>query len=70
MSLRTLFLVPGKGLEPLHLAAADFESAASTDSATPAGRGGHVQCVPPEANRRAFYPQTLRRQAMSLSHAT
>ena len=30
------FLVPGKGLEPLHLAAADFESAASTDSATPA----------------------------------
>ena len=32
-------LVPGGGLEPPHLAAADFESAASTDSAIPAGRG-------------------------------
>ena len=30
------FLVPGVGLEPTHLAAADFESAASTDSAIPA----------------------------------
>ena len=32
-------LVPRKGLEPLHLAAADFESAASTDSATSAEEG-------------------------------
>ncbi len=29
-------MVPGEGLEPSHLAAADFESAASTDSAIPA----------------------------------
>jgi hypothetical protein len=28
------FFVPGVGLEPTHLAAADFESAASTDFAT------------------------------------
>ena len=33
-------MVPGKGLEPLHLAAADFESAASTDSAIPAREEG------------------------------
>ncbi len=30
--------MPGGGLEPPHLAAADFESAASTDSAIPAGK--------------------------------
>ncbi len=29
-------MVPGGGLEPPHLAAADFESAASTNSAIPA----------------------------------
>ncbi len=35
-----LLLVPGGGLEPPHLAAADFESAASTDSAIPAWKRG------------------------------
>ncbi len=38
------FLVPGGGLEPPHLAAADFESAASTDSATPAGKCAPLEC--------------------------
>ncbi len=32
-------MVPGGGLEPPHLVAADFESAASTDSAIPAREG-------------------------------
>jgi hypothetical protein len=34
--LDRMVLVPGGGLEPPHLAAADFESAASTNSAIPA----------------------------------
>jgi hypothetical protein len=42
-------LVPGEGLEPSRLSAADFESAASTDSATPAGGGRII----PEAQRRS-----------------
>lgn len=34
LRLEPSFFVPGVGLEPTHLAAADFESAASTDFAT------------------------------------
>jgi hypothetical protein len=36
---KVLILVPGTRLELVHLAAADFESAASTDSAIPAREG-------------------------------
>src|SRR5690606_15482915 len=69
-------LVPGKGLEPLHLAAADFESAASTDSAIPAGEahyprtsviaasaGGYLS----RPSRPAARPFTLTFTAMSLT---
>ena len=34
--LLTIYLVPGVGLEPTRIAPADFKSAASADSATPA----------------------------------
>ena len=37
-----LILVPREGLEPSHLSAADFESAASTDSAISADGGGII----------------------------
>jgi hypothetical protein len=40
-NLLILLMVPGGGLEPPHLAAADFESAASTDSAIPAQEAVH-----------------------------
>lgn len=33
-----IYLVPGAGIEPARLAALDFESSASTNSATPAAK--------------------------------
>jgi hypothetical protein len=42
-------VVPGKGLEPPRLSAADFESAASTDSATPAR--GEARIIPEASSR-------------------
>ena len=55
--VRTL-LVPGGGLEPPHLAAADFESAASTNSAIPA-RIQHV--IPRVLAESGIMPQSLKR---------
>ena len=48
-------VVPGGGLEPPHLAAADFESAASTDSAIPARAWVTYNCAPCE--KSAHYPR-------------
>ena len=51
-------LVPREGLEPSHLAAADFESAASTDSAISAMDFGALQCAP--RLKSAHYAQNVR----------
>ena len=44
-TLTPIVMVPGVGLEPTHLAAADFESAASTDSAIPARDAHYVRTI-------------------------
>ena len=58
-------MVPGKGLEPLHLAAADFESAASTDSAIPAGKARIIPEYRP--SQQAGQPQPGPHTPMSLT---
>jgi hypothetical protein len=54
------FFVPGVGLEPTHLAAADFESAASTDFATRACPGLQYYIIPFNFLHNYFFsPQIL-----------
>jgi hypothetical protein len=50
-------MVPGGGLEPPHLSAADFESAASTDSAIPAWRWATLTYNGAPCEKRAHYPR-------------
>ena len=60
-------MVPGVGLEPTHLAAADFESAASTDSAIPAGKARIISEQPTARQAGATPPWNLIDRLMPLT---